>query len=90
MKLSQPILILNQKGLHARASVKLAELSAQFQAQIVISNPTTNADAKNVLQLMMLAASKGTQLELHCDGEDAEDAATAILGLINNFFDEEA
>jgi phosphocarrier protein len=89
MKHSQTVLIINQKGLHARASVKLAELAAMFNCDITLSNNTTDADAKNVLQLMMLAASKGTQLELHCEGEDAETAGADISNLVANCFDEE-
>ncbi len=82
------VIIVNQKGLHARASVKLAELAETFQCSISLSNQTTSADAKNVLQLMMLAANKGTSLRLHCEGTDETAACQAIGGLIKNRFEE--
>ncbi|MCK5880301.1 MAG: HPr family phosphocarrier protein [Sinobacterium sp.] len=80
--------IINQKGLHARASVKLAELAGTFQCDITFSNQSTSADGKNVLQLMMLAASKGTVLSVEFNGDDATDAQQAIERLIANRFDE--
>lgn len=88
MKQATTVTIVNQKGLHARASVKLAELAETFQCDINLSNQNTTASAKNVLQLMMLAASKGTPLNLVCEGHDAETAKLAVIQLIENRFDE--
>ncbi|NRA41969.1 MAG: HPr family phosphocarrier protein [Pseudomonadales bacterium] len=80
--------IINQKGLHARASIKLSELASSFESNISLTNDTTQADAKNILQLMMLAASRGSTLTLHCQGTDALNAEQAIHSLINNYFEE--
>jgi len=88
MPTQSTIQIINQKGLHARASMKLAELANQFQSDILLANSNTQANAKNVLQLMMLAAGKGSELHLSCQGEDENTAHNAICQLIENYFEE--
>lgn len=80
--------IINEKGLHARASSKLSVLAQQFSCDICLCVGDKQADAKNILQLMMLAAAKGTQLKLRCEGDDEQQAIDAISALINNYFDE--
>lgn len=86
--LETEIAIINNRGLHARASAKLSDLAAEFNADIHIIFHDQKADAKNILQLMMLAAAKGSVLTLTCSGSDEKQATDAILTLINNFFDE--
>lgn len=90
MNAVKKLTIINQKGLHARASVKLAELAETFSCNITLSNQSTSADGKNVLQLMMLAASKGSELTLFCEGDDVQAAEVAISQLVENFFEEDA
>ena len=82
------ITIINKKGLHARASVKLAELAQTFDASISISNGKTKADASSVLQIMMLAAAQHTELEIRYSGSQAKQAQGAIEKLIASGFDE--
>lgn len=84
-----PLIIQNEKGLHARASSKLSVLAQQFACNVVLSVGDKQADAKNILQLMMLAAAKGTEVLLCCDGEDQQQASYAIAALINNYFEED-
>lgn len=79
--------IINKAGLHARAASKLAELCAKFGSDIQIGHEKM-VDGKSILSLMMLAAVKGTTIKVVTDGEDAEEALSAILELINNRFDE--
>ncbi len=83
------ITISNSLGLHARASMKLHDLANRFQSKIQLHVAGNCVDAKDILSLMSLAASKGTNLTLTCDGPDEKQAANSIIELINRRFDEE-
>jgi len=80
--------IINKLGLHARAAAKLVTLANQFSADIRIDKDGRQVDGKSIMSVMMLAASKGTEIGLTADGEDAAQALDAITALINNRFDE--
>lgn len=80
--------IINKLGLHARAAAKLVTLANQFSADIRIDKDGREVDGKSIMSVMMLAASKGTEIGLTADGEDAVQALDAITALINNRFDE--
>jgi len=80
--------IINKLGLHARAAAKLVTLANQFSADIRIDKDGREVDGKSIMSVMMLAASKGTEIGLTADGEDAAQALDAITALINNRFDE--
>ena len=80
--------VINKAGLHARAASKLVELTSGFSSKIMIGHDKM-VDGKSILQLMMLAATKGTTLKILCDGEDEDSAAAAIVALIEDKFEEE-
>ena len=79
----------NKRGLHARASAKLVEAAARFQAEITVSKDGQCVNARSIMGLMMLAASLGTEIRLEADGPDADEALTAVLALIEAKFGEE-
>ena len=81
--------IINKLGLHARASAKLTELANQFPCQIWISRNGRRVNAKSIMGVMMLAAAKGSKIEIETEGERADEALQAIVELIGNRFDEE-
>ena len=85
----QNITIINKLGLHARAASKLVNLASQFASSVNLQNKGNNVNAKSIMGVMMLAASKGTEMVLEVDGADEEACSTAIIELINNRFDEE-
>jgi len=88
--LTRSVTITNKLGLHVRAATKLVNLAASFASDIRLQkNDNNQADVKSIMEVLMLAASQGTELELSVSGEDAEDAITAIGTLIDNRFDEE-
>jgi len=74
--------------LTSRAASKLVATATRFSSQIQINRNGQLADAKSIMSLLMLAASKGTDLEFIIDGDDAEAALADIEALINNRFDE--
>ncbi|MBN8444673.1 MAG: HPr family phosphocarrier protein [Rheinheimera sp.] len=82
------VTIVNQLGLHARAATKLVQLCRQFDAQIELQQEGRSADASSVLALLMLASSKGKNVDVVTTGPQAETALQAVVGLIENGFDE--
>ncbi len=86
--LEQKITIINKLGLHARAASKFVATTGAFAATIEVGVGDRFVDGKSIMAVMMLAASKGTELHLRCTGDDAEAAMNAIVALINNRFDE--
>ena len=85
---TQTITIINKLGLHARAAAKLVTLASQYQCKIELQRNQRTVNGKSIMAVMLLAASKGTELEVRTDGEDEAVAMDSILELINNRFDE--
>ena len=80
--------VINNAGLHARAASKLVELTLTYSSDIQIGHDKM-VDGKSILSLMMLAAVKGTELNVEVDGNDEEQAITSIVALINDKFGED-
>jgi len=87
--ISQSLTIINKLGLHARAAAKLATLAGHFSSDINISINNKTVDCKSVMSLMLLAASKGTNIEVSSHGSDEDTALATVVQLINNRFDED-
>lgn len=81
--------IINEKGLHARASAKLVEVVEGFDASAEICRDGMSASGDSIMGLLMLAASKGTSIEVHTTGPDAEALADAIEALVADRFGED-
>jgi len=80
--------IVNQRGLHARASRKLAELALAYDATIRVRREDEEADATSLMDLMMLGAGIGTEIEVIAEGPQAETALDAIERLVADKFGE--
>lgn len=87
--LRQEITIINKLGLHARAAAKFVSCASSFAASIQVGQDGSLVDGKSIMSIMMLAAAKGTVLELEIQGEDEQDALTALVELIENRFEED-
>jgi len=83
------IRIINRLGLHARAAARLVTLTSRFESRIELGRNGQMVNAKSIMGVMMLAASKGTLLKVVAEGPDEEEAVQAIEALVNNRFDEE-
>jgi len=81
--------IINEKGLHARASAKLAEVVEAFDADAEVTKDGLGASGDSIMGLLMLAASKGTSIEVETSGSQAEALADAIQALVADRFGEE-
>lgn len=86
---SRKLTLTNKRGLHARAATKLVQRCQPFKAHIVVSRGPQQADATNIMALLMLGAPCGTELEVSAEGEDAEAALEAIEALFEARFDED-
>jgi phosphocarrier protein len=83
------VVILNRRGLHARAAAKLAETASGFSATIEVARGTLSVSARSIMGLLMLAASPGVELELSAKGADADAAIEACVRLIESRFHED-
>ena len=83
------VTIINKLGLHARAASKFVTTASAFGCNIKAGKGGQMVDGKSIMSVMMLAASKGTELELQFDGKDEKQAMEAVTALINNRFDED-
>ena len=84
----ESVTIINKLGLHARAAGKLVETTSRYSCDITIEKEGRNVDGKSIMAMMMLAAGKGTVLDVKIDGADEEAALAALTALIANRFDE--
>jgi phosphocarrier protein len=86
--IKQNITIINKLGLHARAASKLVNCASQFESEVFIGRNGNRVNAKSIMGVMMLAASKGVELELEVDGNDEQICQQALVELISNRFGE--
>lgn len=80
--------IINKLGLHARASAKFVSTAGKYQSYIEVTKENQTVNGKSIMGVMLLAANKGSELVLEIDGPDEQEMAKALVGLINNRFDE--
>jgi phosphocarrier protein len=80
--------IVNKYGLHARPAMRFVELANKYNSKIEVSNGALSVDAKSIMSVMRLAATKGTVLTIVANGGDAEQAVAALTGLVENGFGE--
>lgn len=85
----QTLRIINEKGLHARASAKFVEVVEAFDAQAEVSKDGMTVSGDSIMGLLMLAASRGTFIEVRTTGAEADPLADALSALVANRFGEE-
>ena len=78
----------NKLGLHARASAKLTQLAGQFASNISVARNGKKVNAKSIMGVMMLAAAKGSTINIETDGPDEEAAMAALTALVDDKFGE--
>ncbi len=87
--LEKKLLIQNKLGLHARASTKLVQHASRYASKITITANNKTVAAKSIMGVMLLAASKCTEITLTVSGSDEIEAMADLENLINNKFEEE-
>ncbi len=81
--------IVNQRGLHARAAAKFVKTVSDFQAEVTVMKDEMRVSARSIMGLMMLAATKGSTIQICGAGDDAAQAVNALADLVARKFDEE-
>lgn len=80
--------LVNQRGLHARASAALAREASKFNARITVRHEGMTASAASIMDLLMLGARFGQVIEIEAEGQEARQALDAVCDLIGRRFDE--
>ncbi|MFO0835889.1 MAG: HPr family phosphocarrier protein [Phycisphaerales bacterium] len=81
--------IVNRLGLHARPAMTFVDVASTFASEVTVSKGDTSVDGKSIMQMMMLAASEGTELQVIAVGSDAAKCCEALKKLVESGFDEE-
>ncbi len=83
--------IRNSLGLHARPAMAFVELANAHACEVTVrrADGDEEVDGKSIMQMLLLAATKGTELEIACDGVDEGAAVAALVKLVDTGFDEE-
>ena len=87
--IARDFLIVNQRGLHARASAKFVQLADSFRATISVERDGIKVGGTSIMGLMMLAAGPGCCIDIEADGPQAGDAVAALTSLVAARFDED-
>ena len=86
---SQVFTIINDKGLHARASARFVEVVEKFESEVTVEKDGLEASGSSIMGLLMLAASKGTTIKVTTSGADSEELTLALDSLIKSKFGED-
>lgn len=81
--------IINKLGLHARAAAKITQLAGKFKSEVWLSRNDHKVNAKSIMGVMMLAANKGSTINIETIGSDETEAMLALVNLIGNYFGED-
>jgi phosphocarrier protein len=87
--ISRELLIINKRGLHARASAKFVQMVEKFNAEVWVTRGSETVGGTSIMGLMMLAAGPGTTVTVSAKGPEAQEALEALAGLIADKFNEE-
>ena len=82
----RPVTIINKLGLHARAAARFVTVASSFSSSIDIAKDGQKVNGKSIMGVMMLAASRGTELVIITDGSDELEAANSLAGLVTDRF----
>jgi len=85
---NKTVTIINKLGLHARAAAKFVTLAASFASDIKVARNGQEVNGKSIMGVMMLAASKGTEITLIANGNDEKGAVDSLTELIQQRFGE--
>jgi phosphocarrier protein len=89
VKAALTVEILNERGLHARASAKFVKLASEFDAEVTVSRDDQSVDARSIMGLMMLAAGPGSVIVISAHGPEAAAAVHALADLVADRFEED-
>ena len=89
--IEETVEVVNPSGLHARSAKELVERAGNYEATVTLKHDEVEANADSIMEVMMLAASPGTQIELEIDGPDEEAAAEELIDFFaEGFYENES
>ena len=86
--ISESVTIVNGLGLHARAAARFVRTAGAFRSQIRVTRGSRTTDGKSILGLLLLAAARGTQIQISADGPDEDAAVRALIALAIRGFED--
>jgi phosphocarrier protein len=87
-RLQRSFVIVNTLGLHARAAAQLVQAANRYQAEVLVERDGQSVNGKSIMGVLMLAAAKGSEVQVSCEGADAEEAMASLARLIEAGFGE--
>jgi phosphotransferase system HPr (HPr) family protein len=87
--LESKVVITNPQGFHMRPITAFAELAGRFASQVRVGKDSKRVNGKSPLEMMILGAEKGSELQIEVSGPDAKEALAALVDLLNNLGNEE-
>ena len=87
-RLERTFLIVNTLGLHARAAAQLVQTANRYKADVHVEKDGMQVNGKSIMGVLTLAAAKGTEIIVSCDGDDAASAMESLAAIITNGFGE--
>jgi phosphocarrier protein len=89
MHVKKTVEITNRLGLHARAAAQFVQVAGKYASEVFVDKDGFEVNGKSIMGILMLAAPKGTMIEIRTEGEDAEEAMAGLEKLINDKFGED-
>jgi phosphocarrier protein HPr len=89
MQQSREVVIVNKLGMHARAAAKFVQLASACTSEIAVERKGQRVNGKSIMGVMMLAASNGSSITIHAEGDDADECINKLVTLINDRFGED-
>jgi len=89
MQISRTVDIRNKYGLHARPAMQFVEVASRFKADVRLHKDDKTVDGKSIMELMLLAAERGSRITITAEGEDAREAVAVLARLVEEKFDED-
>ena len=86
---SAKVTIRNRLGLHARPAMTFVDLASEFQSRVTVTRGDQTVDGKSIMQMLMLAATQGTELDVVAEGADADKAIAKLTELVESKFGED-
>ena len=80
--------IVNAAGWHARPAAQLVKMASSFDCEVQVGKDGLDVNAKSVMGVLLLAAERGSELRIRCEGEDADEAVAEIAALVARGFGE--
>ncbi len=86
---SQSVTVVNQLGMHARAAAKFVHLASRFESHVRVGREARVMDGKSIMGILLLAAARGSTINISADGTDERAAVEALTALVESGFGEE-